>query len=371
MRAFRSLPFLVLFLLAACEAEPPVPFRLEPVGFDSLPGWTEDRLEEGLAAFRKGCGHLVARAETAKAWGGVCKAAEAINPQDAKAARAFFENRFTPHRVLGDGKAEGLFTGYYEASLRGAWERDARYRVPVYGRPADLVMVDLGRFREEWRGEVIAGRVEAGALKPYVTRAEIEAGALSGQGLEILWVDDPVDLFFLHIQGSGRVEMKDGSVLHLNYAGKNGHDYRSIGRELIARGEISKDNASMPALRTWLAAHPERMQELFSINPSFVFFRQRQGEGPIGSLGAPLTPGRSLAVDRAFLPLGAPVWLDTVEPLNRDQPLRRLVVAQDTGGAIKGAVRGDFFWGYGEEAERKAGSMKTTGTYYLLLPKAE
>lgn len=365
MRASRSLLFLVLFLLIACEAEPPAPFQLIPVGFKSLPGWTEDRVEEGLLAFRKSC----ARIETAKEWAGVCEKAKGVPPADTAAARRFFEDHFTPHRVLGEGKVAGLFTGYYEASLRGAWKKDEHYRIPVYGRPADLVMVDLGRFRDELRGRVIAGRVEDGELKPYATRAEIEAGALNGKGLEFLWVDDPVDLFFLHIQGSGRVEMKDGSVLHLSYAGKNGHDYRSIGRELIARGEISKDEASMPALRKWLAAHPEKMKEIFAVNPSFVFFQERKEEGPIGTLGVPLTAGRSLAIDRAFLPLGAPVWLDTVEPLDRNKPLRRLVAAQDTGGAIKGAVRGDLFWGYGEKAERNAGSMKTAGSYYLLLPK--
>lgn len=370
MGALRSLPLLLLFLLAACEAEPPAPFRMEPVGFDALPGWNEDRVEEGLRAFRKGCPRLVANPQTAEKWEGVCKAAETV-ATETSAARAFFETHFVPHRVLGDGKEEGLFTGYYEASLRGAWKRDERYRIPVYGRPADLVMVDLGRFREEWRGETIAGRVEGGTLQPYATRAEIEMGALKDKGLEILWVDDPVDLFFLHIQGSGRVAMKDGSVLHLNYAGKNGHDYRSIGRELIERGEIAKDEASMQGLRRWLKTNPEKMREIFATNPSFVFFQKRDGDGPLGTLGVPLTPGRSLAVDRAFLPLGAPLWLDAVEPLDRDAPLRRLVVAQDTGGAIKGAVRGDFFWGYGEEAERKAGSMKVKGRYYLLLPKAK
>ncbi len=369
MRASRSLLFLVLFLLIACEAEPPAPFQLIPVGFKSLPGWAEDHVEEGLDAFRKGCPRLVARAETAKKWAEVCEKAGHVALADEAHARRFFEDHFTPHRVLGRGKGAGLFTGYYEASLRGAREKDARYRIPVYGRPADLVMVDLGRFRASLRGRVIAGRAEGGELKPYATRAEIEAGALAGKGLEFLWVDDPVDLFFLHIQGSGRVEMKDGSILHLNYAGKNGHDYRSIGAALIARGEISPAEASMPALRKWLTAHPKKMQEIFEGNPSFVFFQERKEEDPIGTLGVPLTAGRSLAIDRAFLPLGAPVWLDTVAPLDASKPLRRLVVAQDTGGAIKGAVRGDLFWGVGEEAERNAGSMKVRGSYYLLLPK--
>jgi len=370
MPAFRPLFFLVFFLLAACDApSPPPDFRLQPVDFDALPGWADGRPEGGLLAFRKGCARLIASPQSEKKWGRVCAQAATIPEGDALAARLFFERAFTPHRVLGYGRAEGLFTGYYEAELRGAWKRDAQYRFPIYGRPADLVMVDVGRFREEHRGLTLAGRAQDGALLPYATRAEIAAGALVGKGLELLWADDPVDVFFLHIQGSGRVRMRDGSVLRLGYAGKNGHRYRSIGRELIARGAMSKEGVSMPALRAWLAAHPEKAPDLLAHNPSFVFFRTLERDGPIGSLGVALTPGRSLAVDRAFLPLGAPLWLDSVEPLDPAKPLRRLVVAQDTGGAIKGPVRGDLFWGFGAEAEKQAGSMNVSGQYYLLLPK--
>ena len=372
MPAFRPLFFLTLFLLAACDAPPPPPdFRLQPVDFGALPGWQDGRPEGGLLAFRKGCVRLVVSPQGEKKWGRVCAQAATVPEGDASAARLFFERAFTPHRVLGHGKAEGLFTGYYEAELRGARKRDAHYRFPVYSRPGDLVMVDIGRFREEHRGQTLAGRVQDGRLLPYATRAEIAAGVLAGKGLELLWADDPVDVFFLHIQGSGRVRMQDGSVLRLGYAGKNGHRYRSIGRELIARGEISKEGVSMPALRAWLAAHPEKIPDLLAHNPSFVFFRILERDGPIGSLGVALTPGRSLAVDRAFLPLGAPLWLDSVEPLDPEKPLRRLVVAQDTGGAIKGPVRGDLFWGFGAEAERQAGSMKVSGKYYLLLPKVD
>ena len=371
MPAFRPLFFLTLFLLAACDAPPPPDFRLQPVDFGALPGWQDGQPEGGLLAFRKGCVRLVVSPQGEKKWGRVCAQAATVPEGDASAARLFFERAFTPHRVLGHGKAEGLFTGYYEAELRGARKRDAHYRFPVYSRPGDLVMVDVGRFREEHRGETLAGRVQDGRLLPYATRAEIAAGVLAGKGLELLWADDPVDVFFLHIQGSGRVRMQDGSVLRLGYAGKNGHRYRSIGRELIARGEISKEGVSMPALRAWLAAHPEKIPDLLAHNPSFVFFRILERDGPIGSLGVALTPGRSLAVDRAFLPLGAPLWLDSVEPLDPEKPLRRLVVAQDTGGAIKGPVRGDLFWGFGAEAERQAGSMNVSGKYYLLLPKVD
>ncbi len=371
MRAFRAFFYLPLFLLAACEVTPPAPFRLEPVGFEALSGWATDTQAEALAAFRKGCARLVLNPATTDAWREACAKANAQPAGDDAKARTFFEANFTPHRVLGEGSVEGLFTGYYEAELNGARQRDSRYRIPVYTRPADLVMVNLGRFRDDLRGEVIAGRVAEGELMPYPTRGEIEAGALEGKGLELLWVDDPVDLFFLHVQGSGRVRMKEGGVLYLSYAGKNGHPYRSIGRALIEENALPRDGASMAKIRAFLAAHPERMQEVFAKNPSFVFFKLREGEAPIGSLGAPLTPGRSLAVDVAFLPLGAPVWLDTKHPIETAKPLRRLVIAQDTGGAIKGPVRGDFFWGAGQEAESLAGAMRATGRYYLLLPKTE
>ena len=303
-------------------------------------------------------------------WLPLCDAAVTIPAEDPRAVRYFFESRFAPYQALDGSNPDGLITGYYEAELRGSRTRDERYRVPIYARPKDLVSVSLGGFRSDWKGERISGRVQNGRLVPYPARTEIERGALKGQGLELLWVDDALDAFLLHVQGSGRVKLADGSVVQVGYAGDNGHPYVSIGRELIKQGAIRREDLSMPAIRAWIEAHPAEGIALLARNPRFIFFREISGEGPIGAQGVALTPGRSLAVDTALLPLGVPLWLDTTHPLQPSEtPLRRLMVAQDTGSAIKGPVRGDFFWGYGEEAAKWAGVMKNTGRYYLLLPR--
>jgi membrane-bound lytic murein transglycosylase A len=234
-------------------------------------------------------------------------------------------------------------------------------------------MVDLGRFRPDLKGKRIAGKVVDGSLVPYPDRREIEAGALSGRKLEIVWVDDPVGAFFLHVQGSGRVRLADGGELRLGYAAQNGHPYTAIGRELIDRGELRSEDVSLQTIRAWLEAHPGQARELMERNASYVFFQQVKGEGPLGAQGVPLTPGRSLAVDLNFVPLGVPLWLVAGAPSplegEPDRKLRRLVVTQDTGGAIRGPIRGDVFWGFGEEAEAIAGRMKHRGRYWMLLPK--
>jgi len=227
---------------------------------------------------------------------------------------------------------------------------------------------DLGQFRDTLRGERIAGRVEGGRLHPYPDRGTIDRGALAGRGLELLWVDDAVDAFFLQIQGSGRVTMADGSVIRVGYDGQNGHPYVAVGRVLIQRGIMTPEQVSMQSIRAWLAANPTAAPDLLRENPSFVFFRELTGDGPVGAQGVALTPGRSLAVDPRFLPLGAPMWLDVEDPRVAGDRIRRLVVAQDTGGAIRGPVRGDLFWGHGAAAEDAAGRMRSQGRYWLLLP---
>ncbi len=229
--------------------------------------------------------------------------------------------------------------------------------------------MDLGDFRENLRGERIAGRVVDGRLKPMEDRAAISSGALRGRNLELVWVDDPVDAFFLHIQGSGRVVMDDGSVKRVGFDGQNGHPYVAVGRELIARGAMAREQVSMQSIRAWLKANPGEAQALMNANPSYVFFRPLGGEGPEGAQGVVLTPGRSLAVDRNFVPYGVPVWLDAEDPLDPAARVSRLMVAQDTGGAIRGPVRGDVFWGHGADAEERAGRMRSRGTYWLLLPR--
>ena len=358
----------------------PIALTLSPVTFSHLPGWREDTHGQALAALKLSCRQLATRPPSeplnaagtggaAADWKFLCAAARGVRDESHAEARRFFETWFTPYLALGNSEPEGLFTGYYEAELRGSRRRHGHYQVPIYGPPGDLVSVDLGRFRRNWEGLHIAGRVNSGQLVPIESRAKIEGGALAGRGLEILWVDDPIDAFFLHVQGSGRVIMEDGRVVRLGFAGRNGHSYRAIGRDLVERRAISKDRISMQSIRAWLKAHPRQGAQLMATNPSFIFFRVMAGGATKGAQGVALTPGRSLAVDRRFIPFGVPVWLDTTDPLAPSRPLRRLVVAQDTGSAIKGPVRGDLFWGFGTAAAARAGPMKQRGRYYLLLPK--
>ncbi len=377
-RLQRLVPCFLLAILAACAARPPLPPRLTlaPARFEELPGWGEDHLGQALGAFVKSCAELAQRGDaapigppapqaTAADWRNACVAA-AQSPPDDVAARSYFEHYFAPYLAGNNGATEGLFTGYYEPLLNGARERGGAFQTPILKRPPDLVMVDLGRFRPVWRGERIAGRIVDGNLVPYASRAEIERGALDPMHLEILWVDDPAAAFFLQVQGSGRVALADGSTARLGYDGQNGQTYVAIGRLLVERGALALDAVSLQSIRAWIKAHPEEGAALMDENPSYVFFREMNGDGPLGAEGVVLTPGRSLAVDRNLIPLGAPLFLVASD---RGEELRRLVVAQDTGGAISGPVRGDVFWGFGEEAETRAGAMRARGRYYLLLPK--
>ncbi|SCA56332.1 putative lytic murein transglycosylase [Candidatus Terasakiella magnetica] len=356
--------------------------KLLPVSFAALPGWEDDNIAESLPALRRSCEKFARMKESkligpkgiggaAGDWKPICTEAYSLPDGDSVKARAFYESFFQPYLISDlkkDKAAGGLFTGYYEAGLRGAKSKGGIYQTPLYKRPKDLVLVGLGEFKRDWRGKRLAGKLENGQLVPYATRAEIEAGKLRGKNLELVWVDDPVDAFFLHIQGSGRVLFADGTTMRVGYDGHNGHDYTSIGRILIERGEVSKENMSMQAIRKWMAAHPKKGQDLMKENGSFIFFRELKDDGPIGAQGVVLTPGRSLAVDKRFLPLGLPLYLHTfTDPLS-PSPISRLVVAQDTGGAIKGVVRGDVFWGFGELAANRAGKMKEGGSFFALLP---
>jgi membrane-bound lytic murein transglycosylase A len=358
---------------------------LQKTTFAALEGWGEDRHAEALAAFLLSCpalakdGAAAAELKTPQngsaggfgalgAWRAACDEAKTIGADDAS-ARAFFERRFTPYLAGNNGQPEGLFTGYYVPELKGARTKTARFRVPIYRLPDDLVTADLGLFKEELKGQRIAGKVEKGKLKPYDSRAEIERGALAGKGLEILYVDDPVDAFFLHIQGSGRVVLEEGGAITIGYAGANGRPYVAIGRALVQNGAMDKDSVTMQSIRAWLAAHPGEAEKTMEANPSYVFFRELPGTSVVGAAGVDLTPGRSLAVDRRFVPYGVPLWLQSQGGGPDAAALRRLMVAQDTGGAITGPVRGDVFWGFGHEAGERAGRMKDAGRYFLLLPK--
>lgn len=367
------------------EVEQPAPeepakpqLALTAVDFGDLPGWGADAVSEVIPALRRSCDRLSrlpadravgtqAVPAVAADWQAVCAETLAAGGDDA-ALRAALEKTTRPYLASDRDDADGLFTGYFEADLAASPVPDETYRYPIYRRPGDLVTADLGAFDPELAGKRIVGRVDKDRFVPYPDRERLETGHLDGQGLELFWARDAIDVFLLQVQGSGRVTLPDGGSVRIGFDGHNGRPYISIGRALIDRGALEPHEASWDGIRGWMERNPVDARDLLYVNPRYVFFRVLDGDGPIGAEGVALTPGRSLAVDRAFLPMGLPVWLDTTWPLEPDRPLRRLMMAQDTGGAIKGPVRGDFFWGYGDEALKYAGRMKSRGSYYLLLP---
>jgi membrane-bound lytic murein transglycosylase A len=379
--------------LAACVqqlppgATTPGGMILSPTSFESLPGWQQERPAEAIAPFLASCavlartpdlalggaGEAARRGGSPLQWRAACDAARAVPAGDDAAARRFFETQFQPWAVSAGGDPNGLFTGYYEPEVRGARSPGGAFRTPLLGRPTDMIQVDLGTFTPDLQGRHMTGRIDHGTLLPYWDRAAIESGVLDRQRLGILWVADPIDAFVLQIQGSGRVVLPDGRVVRVTYAGQNGRPYVPIGRVLADRGQIPLEAVSMQSIVAWLKAHPAEAPGIMDQNPSYVFFREligaRPDSGPPGALGAPLTPGRSAAVDRNFLPLAAPLWIDTTDPLSGGK-LQRLFVAQDIGGAITGAVRADIFWGWGEDAAERAGRMRSHGTSTVLLPRA-
>lgn len=378
-----ALVFCASLLLISCAAVKPTDrtgaenaadLNLQPVAFSQLPGWQQDEPGAALTAFRRSCAVMMKRgaatpvaptaiAGTIANWQPACNAATT-----ATNAKAFFQTYFNAYQMTTSLGDTGLYTGYYETMLNGSPVKTAQYNVPLYRRPADLVMVELGEFRPSLKGQRIAGTVRDGKLKPFADRAAIENGALAGKGLEILWVDDADAAFFLHIQGSGRVRMTDGRIVRVGYDGQNGHVYYAIGRELIARGELTPETTSLQSIRAWLKAHPREAVAMRQKNPSFIFFRELDNQdGPIGAQNVALTAERSLAVDPRFVPYGAPLFLQAPHPLGGQ--IQRLLIAQDTGGAITGPIRGDVFWGAGPRAEEAAGLMKSRGKAWILLPK--
>ena len=377
--------FLGLLGLGACGPEPepavlPEGLVLTAYDFERLPGWADDRVSQAVPALRKSCERTLARsggmavgpgqlAGTVNDWREACEAVLELADNDEGGARTVLQAHFAPFRAENRSGESGIFTGYYEAGLKGARTPDETYRWPVYGKPDDLVSIDLKAFQAAAERGVLVGRVDAGKVVPYFSRAEIDRGALSDRGLEVLWVDDPIDAFFLHIQGSGQVKMRSGETVRVGYAASNGHQFYAIGRALLDEGLVPRNQASMQGIRAWLKDNPGDADAMMQRNKRYIFFRELDGDGPVGAQGVSLTAGRSLAVDPAFIPYGAPVWLDTTWPDGSARPLQRLMVAQDTGNAIKGPVRGDFYWGTGPEAAAYAGRMKQKGTYFLFLPR--
>ncbi len=351
---------------------------LEPVLFSAIAGWTADDANEALAAFRRSCAEIsdVGRAFDRKVrfggdrqdWSHVCGIAGY-----ASDARAFFEQHFRAYRVHDPERPEGLFTGYYEPLAEGSLTPSTEFTVPIYRKPDELVALD--EVAQKKIG-LKYGQLRNGKGEAYFSRKEIEQGALAGRGLELVWLKSWVDAFFIHVQGSGRISLPDGKFMRLAYGGKTGRAYTGIGGVLVLKGLLSKDDMSMQALRRWMAAHPEDARQLMWQNESFIFFREVQvADLALGAPGAqkvPLHPRRSLAVDRGIWAFGTPIWLETQAPhgpSGATEPFRRLMIAQDTGTAIKGYARGDVYWGWGEEAALTAGHMKSPGRMIVLLPK--
>lgn len=353
--------------LAACETTgtapnqaalpPPGNLLLEPASFDALPGWGSDRLSEAWPALLKSCaaiGQLPSAqplgpegiAGTPQDWRDPCVRARQQPAADEAALRRFLETAFRPFHARDSNGRPGFFTAYYEPELEGSLTPSAVYHVPLYRLPSQPVSY---------------------------SRQQIDEGVLAGRHLELVWVTDPVDAFMLQIQGSGRIRLPDGRIQRIGYAGDNGQKFGAIGKMMIEAGLVDREHASMQSIRAWLKAHPQEAAGWMQKNPRYIFFRPITGDGPVGAESLPLTPGRSLAVDTSFLALGLPLWLDTTWPVDlgsarKGDPLRRLMVAQDVGSAIKGPVRGDIFWGSGEPALTFAGSMKNSGSYYVFLP---
>ncbi len=373
--------FLLLLLLCVACAPPPKVVRppekayapvqvpaLQSVPWELVDGWPDPDAGQALEAFIGSCRAIRKR----DSWQTPCAAAATIDSADPQAVRRFFEHYFVPHQVRNaDGTGSGLITGYYVPDLPGSRTPSQRFTQPIYKVPEDLLVIDLRTLYPELGDYRLRGRVVGRRVVPYWSREDIYGGRAPMLGNELFWVEDPVELFFLHIQGSGRISLQGGEQVMVHYADQNGHPYRSIGRLLLERGEMTRDQMSMQNIKAWARANPQKVAALLGENPSYVFFEELSlaSDSPPGALGVPLTPKRSLAVDPRTIPLGAPVFLSTHWP-GSQAPLQRLMVAQDTGGAIKGRVRADFFWGLGEVAGNYAGRTKQSGWLWVLLPEA-
>lgn len=391
MKKYLITLFTLLVLLAAGftawwfykQPPQPQPIKLMPRSFAELPGWRSTSVLKSLEAFQISCKAFLKQDPEkpvgstkielkAGDWHPSCRQALSISPLTEQKARDFFQTWFSPVEFNDNKPVQGLFTGYYMAYLHGSMKKTDKYKIPVYGMPSDLVTVNLEKFDPTLKHRRLAGRIEGNQLLPYYTRAEINRGAIKGKARVLLWVDNPIDRLFMEIQGSGTIELPDGNMVYLGYAAQNGASYTPIARVLIDKGVMTKDNASMQHIKSYLEAHPQEMNKVLNKNKSFVFFHFLKNNSAMGAQGVPLTAGYSLAIDRQWIPIGAPLWLSTSRPtkiVDKDKPFQRLMIAQDTGGAIRGVVRGDVYWGAGDNATFIAGHMKNPGHYWLLLPK--
>ena len=376
---FSAVALVCVLMLAGCVSSPRPPSRApaapttvyELGRWSELPGWDSDNVQEAWQPFLESCRVSRLRVQ----WSAVCAAAQAVTAISAADVRHYFEAYFEPYKIVkrtGTVREEtGLVTGYFEPLLRGARKPSTKYVAPLYAPPPDLLVVDLASLYPELQGKRVRGRLDGKRIVPYYTRAELPTDpALRGN--EIVWVDNPFDALMLEVQGSGRVQLPDGGIIRLQYADQNGQPYHSVGRYLVQSGALTLEQATIPGIRAWLEAHPQRLREVLNANPSVVFFNEAPlGDpklGPKGAQGIPLTAGRSIAVDPARVPLGTPVFLATTLP-DSNVPLQRLVMAQDTGGAINGAPRADYFCGTGPGPADLAGKMRQQGSLWVLWPK--
>ncbi len=355
-------------LLSSCAL-----FKARPPGFgpaldwNDIDGWDQDNHAQIWPAIQSNCKAVSKRPD----WKEICAAVPLLNQPDDKSVKQFFENWFVPHQLYGQSKKQqGLITGYYEPLLFGSRTPDQRYRYPIYQQPASLLTIELGELYPSLKNKRIRGLKKGNKIIPFYSREQIEANRELLSGNELLWIDDRDALFFLHIQGSGRVQLNEGKTVGVGYSNQNGHPYVAIGRILLEQGELEREKISLFTIRQWLQDNPAQAEDLLNKNPSYVFFelREQPEQGPVGSLNVPLTPERSLAIDPKLVDLGTPIWLSTNFPGELGKSYQRLVIAQDTGGAIKGPLRADLFWGFGEYAERAAGVMKEYGEMIVLLP---
>ncbi len=371
------------------DAEPAAPphdeLTLTKVTYADLPGWADDKHAEVLPALLASCVKLDAmkggtpvghdgHGGKAKQWRAVCAAARQVPAGDHAAAKAMLEAQLVPWQAAGKSGPEGKLTGYFVQELHASRKKHGKYQFPVYARPPDLVMVDLSKHIKDAHGRRIWGRLDdKGDIVPYFTRAEIRKGKLAGKGLELMYADNAVDLLFAHIEGSAKAVMDDGSVVWLEFSGKNGRNYRGVGGVLKSMGELQQPGSgTMPGIRAWFDAHPGKFDEVVDQSHSYVFFSESKQPGAVGSQMVVLTPRRSMAIDRAFVAHGTPIWVETRIPKVGQagaEPWRSLLVAQDTGGGILGAVRGDIYWGDDDAAADLGGRMGGAGRYWLLLPK--
>ena len=392
--------FLIVAIILPTTQPPQIAYRLTPTPVSALPNWPDTDLTAALSAFNKSCAARakadpgaplsknVVHADLAKLygtwkdWQPLCQQARALAKADAAPAaiQAFFENAFRIVEISPGTEETALFTGYYEPQLRASRTRSPHYATPLLKRPDDLITVNLENFLPELRGRKIRGRIDGQSFIPYPDRAEIATNADLIDENVLFWAEDPTDVFFLHIQGSGRLKLDTGEVVRVGYAAQNGHAYTAIGKTLIDWNELDRETVSMQSIRHWLNDNPDRRDQVFNTNPSYIFFRElseiNENDGPLGAQNVPLTPHHSIAVDLSYHALGVPVWLDAELPnLPGTSPtdsitsrLQTLMITQDTGGAIKGPVRGDVFWGFGPEAEQWAGHMKHPGRLFLFVP---